>query len=126
MFPIEDFPIEAHIPNATDATNQLLMIAPFDMRLVSVQSRHRVASTSGTMSVVKAASGVAVSAGVALLNATMSLAGAADTNVDGSPKTGIGDTIIPKGSAIGLLFAGTLTNLLDLDVTVILRQLKRQ
>lgn len=126
MFPLADLVLRTHIPNATDATNQLILTAPFDLKLVSVQARHRVASTSGTINLVKAASGVAISAGVALLNSTMSNAGTADTNVDGSLKTGIGDTTVPKGTSLGLLFAGTLTNLVDLDVTVVLRQLKKQ
>lgn len=125
-FPIEDLITEAHIPNATNATNQILIIAPFDLKLISVQTRHRTASTSGTMDVVKAASGTAISAGTSLLTATMSNAGAADTNVSGSLKTGIGDLHVPKGTALGLLFAGTLTNLVDLDVTVVLRQMKKQ
>lgn len=126
MFPIPDFVTEAHIPNATNATNQILIIAPFDLKLVSIQARHRTASTSGTLNLVKAASGVAISAGTALLSSTMSNAGAADTNVDGALKTGIGDLNVPKGTALGLLFAGTLTNLVDLDVTVVLRQMKKQ
>lgn len=124
-FPIRDFVIEAHIPNATDATNQLLMIAPWDMEIVAVQARHRVASISGTMDVVKSASGTTVTAGTSLLSATMSNAGTADTNVTGSLSTAIGGKVVPKGSAIGLLFAGTLTNLIDLDITVIFRQDKR-
>jgi hypothetical protein len=124
-FPIEDFVLEFHVPNATDATNQLALIAPYDLKVVQVRARHRVASTSGTMDLKKAASGVALSAGASVLNATMSNAGAADTNVVGSLKTTIGDTTVPEGSALGFVFAGTLTNLVDLDITLVLRQLKK-
>jgi hypothetical protein len=125
-FPIEDFVVEAHIPNTTDATNQVILIAPWDLKVVSIQARHRVASTSGTLDLVKAASGTALSGGTSLLTATMSNAGAADTNVTGSLKnTTPTDLVVPKGSALGFVFAGTLTNLLDLDITVLCRQLKK-
>lgn len=124
-YPIEDFILDAHIPNATDATSQLFLIAPFDMKVVSITARHRVASTSGTMDLVKAADGTALSGGTSLLTATMSNAGTAATKVTGSLVTTINGTVIPKDSALGLVFGGTLTNLLDLDVTVYARQLKK-
>ena len=124
-FPIRDFVVNQHIPNATDATNQVVFTAPYDCEIVSVQARHRVASTSGTMDVVKAASAVAVASGTSLLTATMSSAGTADTNVSGTLVSTIGGKAIPKGQSLGLIFGGTLTNLLDLDVTVVVRQTKR-
>lgn len=124
-FPIEDQVVTQHISATLGATNQVVLIAPYDLKVVSIRARHRVASTSGTMDLVKAASGTALSAGTSLLSATMSNAGAADTNVAGSLKTGIAETTVPKDSALGLVFAGTLTNLLDLDVTLIVRQLKK-
>ena len=126
MFPVTEQLLERHIPNATDATNQVLLIAPFDMKLVSVSSRHRVASTSGTLDIVKAASATALSAGTSLLDSTMSLSGTADTTVNADLKDGdVGETIIPKGSALGLVFAGTLTNLADLDITFRIRQVRK-
>lgn len=124
-FPIVDFVIRVHVPNATDATNQIVASLPYDCKLVSVRARHRVASTSGTINIVKSASGTSVASGTTMLTATMSNAGTADTNVDGSLKTGIGDMTVPQGSSIGILFAGTLTNLLDLDITIVARQLKK-
>lgn len=123
-FPIQDLVINVNVPNATDAVNQVACIAPFNCKLVAVQARHKTASTSGTMDVVKAASGTAVSAGTTLLTATMSNAGTADTNVNGSVLATIGGSRILKGTAIGLKFAGTLTNLVNLDITIILRQQK--
>lgn len=125
MFPIRDDVVKHHVPNATDATNQVALIAPYDLKIVSVQARHRTASTSGTMDVVKAASGTALSAGTTLLTATMSNAGTADTNVSGSLVTTINGLNVSKGSAIGLVFAGTLTNLVDLDITILVRQIKK-
>lgn len=124
-YPVEDFYVQAHIPNATDATNQIPFIAPYDVKVVSVRTRHRVASTSGTMDVVKAADGTAVSGGTSVLTTPMLNSGTANTNVLGSLLTTIGGTTIPKGSSLGLVFAGTLTNLVDLDVIIHLRQQKR-
>lgn len=124
-FPVEDFVMRQHVPNATDATSQLLFIAPFECKVVSITARHRVPSTSGTMDLVKAADGTALSGGTSLLTATMSNAGTAATKVTGSLVTTIGGTTIPKDTALGFVFGGTLTNLADLDITLVLRQLKK-
>jgi hypothetical protein len=125
-YPVFDFVQTVHVPNATDATNQIVITAPYDLKVVSIQARHRTASSAGTMDLVIAANGVAISAGVSALTAVMSSAGTANTNVNGTLKTaGPVDTVVPKGSSLGLLFAGTLTNLVDLDVTLVLRQLRK-
>lgn len=124
-FPIVDFVVTRHIPNATDATDQVLLIAPFDLRVVSIQARHRVASTSGTIDLKKSASGTTVTGGTSVLSATMSNSGTAETTVSGSLVTTINGTVVTKGQALGLDFAGTLTNLEDLDITVVLRQVKK-
>lgn len=124
-FPIQEFVINRHVPNATDATSQIIFTAPYECEVVSIQSRHRVASSSGTMDLVKAADTVALSSGVSLLTATMSIAGAAATNVTGSLKTAIGDRRVPKGTSLGLVFGGTLTSLADLDVTLVVRQVRK-
>ena len=124
-FPLVDFIVTKNIPNATDATNQVLLIAPFELDVVSIQARHKTASTSGTADLVKASSGTALSAGTTLLSATMSNSGTADTNVDGSLLTTIGGKRVTKGQALGLVFAGTLTNLVDLDITVVCRQVRK-
>ena len=124
-FPITEFVVTRNIANATDAANQVLLIAPFELEVVSIQARHDTASTSGTMDLVKAADATALSAGTSVLSATMSNAGTANTNVSGALLTTIAGKKVPKGSALGLVFAGTLTNLVNLDVTVILRQLRK-
>jgi len=125
-FPIEDFLDCRHVSTNTDATNQVAFIAPFDCDVVSVELRFRQASSSGTLDVMVSADGTSVSGGTSILTATMSLAGIADTKVTGSLKgleTGL--QRINKGSALGFKFAGTLTNLLDLDITVRYRQTKK-
>lgn len=114
-----EFVITRHIPNETDATDQVVFIAPYNCQLVSVESRQRVASSSGTMDVKKADNAEALSSGDSLLTATMSLAGTANTKVAGSLAANPG---ILKGQALGLDFGGTLTSLEDLDVTIRLRR----
>lgn len=124
-FPIEDFFLTRSIPNATDAVNQTIFSAPFDCKLVSVRTRHKTASTSGTMDLVTTVDAATVAAGTSLLTTPMSNSGTADTDVDGSLLTTIAGLTIPKGSSLGLKFAGTLTNLVNLDITIRLRQLRK-
>lgn len=125
MFPIEDQLLTVQIPNATDATNQVVLIAPFDLKVISIELRHRVTSTSGTLDLKKAADVVTLANGTSLLTAVMSLSGVAETKVTGDLVTTIGGTVVPKGYGLGFVFAGTLTNLADLLVTLIVRQLKK-
>ena len=124
MYPVFDQIINVLIPNATDATDQIFCIAPFDCHLVSVEARFGVTSTSGTLAVEKVPDGTAVGSGTDLLTATMALDGTADEVVTGALSTAIGVNRIAKGEGISLDFGGTLTNLVDLVVTVILRQEK--
>lgn len=125
MYPLTDSILTHTVANATDAANEVLLVAPYDLRVVSIRARHKVASTSGTMDLVKAVSGTALSAGTTLLTTPMLNSGAADTTVDGSLLTTIGSRDVPKGSALGFVFAGTLTNLINLDITVVVRQVKK-
>ena len=124
-YPLLDLHVTRHIPTNAQATNQVAMIAPFDLDIVFVETRQRVASTSGTLDVVVTNDAAAVSAGTSVLTGTISLSGTADTKISGSLKTGIGATRVNKGQAIGLLFAGTLTNLADLDITIVCRQRRK-
>lgn len=124
-FPIRDFNVTRVIGTAAEAVSHIIFTAPYDCEVVSVAARHATASTSGTMNLVKVASGTAVASGTTILSATMSNAGTANANVSGVMKTGIGDRVIPQGSSLGLLFAGTVTNLVGLVVTVVMRQNKK-
>jgi hypothetical protein len=124
-FPITDFVVHVHVPTDTEATDMIALIAPFDCKLVSVQRRFGTASSSGTLMVEKTPSGTDVGSGTDLLTGTMSLAGTADTNVSGTLSTAIGVNRIKKGDGIGLDFGGTLTSLVDLDITLVLRQEKK-
>lgn len=125
MYPLTDQILTHTVANATDAVNEVLLIAPFDLKVLSIRARHKTASTSGTLDLVKAASAVALSAGTTLLTTPMLNSGAADTTVEGSLLTTIGGRDVPKGSALGFVFAGTLTNLINLDVTVTIRQTRK-
>ncbi len=115
--------ISVEIPDITYATNQVAFIVPFDCQLVRTELRFRVTSTSGTLDVENVPDGTAVGSGTSLLTGTMSLSGTADERVRGAIATGVHADRLLQGQAIGLVFAGTLTGLLDLNVTLILRQL---
>ena len=125
-YPLPDFFVQIQVSTATQATNQVAIIAPFDMEVEQVQARFRVGSTSGTLDVVSAADGTAVSAGTSLLNSTVDISTTppADTLQTASMKTSIGSRFIPAKTAVGLKFAGTVTGLLDLDITIYCRQKK--
>lgn len=124
-FPIKDFILQRNIGSAALATNKIVFTAPFDVELVSVQARQRVASTSGTMDIVRVPNGIAIGSGTSLLTALMSSAGSADTNVTGSLNPATGARTISKGQSLGLIFAGTTGSLADLDITFVLRQLRK-
>ena len=119
MYPLRHEIITKYIPNETDAVNQLAFIAPWNGEIVSIQSRHATASSSGTMQLYKAPSATAIGSGTAMLSAVMSLAGTASTNVTGALAA---TKKFLKGEAVGLVFAGTLTSLVGLHVTIVIQQ----
>jgi hypothetical protein len=124
MYPIRDIVVTRHISTNGDATDQIFLIAPFDCILVSVEARWGVASSSGTLAVEKVPDGTAVGSGTDLLTSTMSLASTANTKVVGAISTAIGVNRIAEGEGVSLDFAGTLTNLVDLIITMVIRQEK--
>lgn len=78
------------------------------------------ASTSGTLQVEVATGTQAVAAGTNQLTGTMSLSGTANTTVNGTIIAS--PTTITAGSRINLIFAGTVTNLANACVTVVLQR----
>ena len=90
-------------------------------KIAAVSVRFGTASTSGTLQVEVAGAAVAIGSGVNQLTAPISLSGAANTNTAGvviaSP------TVINSASAVNLIFAGTVTNLANASVTVVLQRL---
>lgn len=127
MFPIEDWVQTFQVSTATQATNQIAFIAPFDTDVVSAEARFRVGSNSGVLDLVVSADGVTVAAGVSMLSATIDISTgkAAETKQTAAFVTTIAGKRINKGSALGFKFSGTVTNLLDLDITVRFRQTKK-
>ena len=113
--------ITINIPNNTDAVDQIAFIAPCDCQLVRVEERHGTGSTSGTLDIERVPDGTAVGSGTSMLTATMSLSGTDDERVRGA--IDVDEDKIAQGQAVGLVFAGTLTNLVNADITIILRQL---
>lgn len=107
----------AGVPSA----NVAVFIAPHDCELLGVTAAFGTASTSGTMTVKKAASAVLDANATAMLSDTMSLAGTAGTNVVGSLHATPSVRKFAAGSRIILTFGGALTNLVDLAVTLNLR-----
>lgn len=92
-------------------------------RVREVRESHSVASTSGTLQIEVLTSGQAADAGVDQLTGTISLAGTADTPIKG---TVIAEpTLIKPGNMVGFVLAGTLTSLVNANVTVYLERLRK-
>lgn len=90
-------------------------------KVVSATATFGTASTSGTLQVEVATGTQAIASGTNQLTGTVSLAGTANTPVNG---TIIGSpTTISAGARINLIFAGTVTNLANASVTIALQRL---
>lgn len=79
------------------------------------------ASTSGTLQVEVATGTQAIAAGTNQLTGTMSLSGTANTTVNGTVIAS--PTTISAGARVNLIFAGTVTNLANTTVNVLLQRL---
>lgn len=90
-------------------------------RVMGATATFGTASTSGTLQVEVATGTQAIGAGTNQLTGTISLAGTANTPVNG---TVIGSpTTIAAGSRVNLIFAGTVTNLANASITVVLQRI---
>jgi len=78
-------------------------------------------STSGTLQVEVATGTQAVASGTNQLTGTMSLSGTANTTVNGTIIAS--PTTLTAGSRINLIFAGTVTGLLNACVNVVLKRI---
>jgi hypothetical protein len=85
-------------------------------RVVSVSAVFGTASTSGTLQVEVATGTQAIASGTNQLSGTVSLAGTANTVVNGTLIAS--PTTITAGSRVNLIFAGTVTNLANAAITV--------
>lgn len=90
-------------------------------KVVGVSAVFGTASTSGTLQVEVATGTQAVGAGTNQLTGTMSLSGTANTTVNGTVIAS--PTTITAGARVNLIFAGTVTNLANCTITVVLQKI---
>jgi len=90
-------------------------------KIAGVTATFGVTSTSGTLQVEVATGTQAIAAGTNQLTGTMSLSGTANTPVNGTLIAA--PTTIAAGSRINLIFAGTVTNLANASITVVLKRI---
>lgn len=90
-------------------------------QVAGVTANFGVTSTSGTLQVEVATGTQAVASGVNQLSGTMSLAGTANTTVNGTVIAS--PTTIVAGARVNLIFAGTVTNLANASIVVALKRI---
>lgn len=88
--------------------------------VAGVTATFGTASSSGTLQVEVATGTQAVASGTNQLTGTVSLAGSANTPVNGTLIAS--PTSIAAGSRVNLIFAGTVTNLANACITVALKR----
>lgn len=101
--------------SATDAS-RAIYVATRAMILKSVKEFHSTASTSGTLTVEKLTGTTAAGSGTALLTGTISLAGTANTVLSGTLISTIASLTFAAGDRLGVVIAGTMTNLANCKV----------
>lgn len=107
--------------------------ADADYELVCVSEVHDVAGTNGsavTLDIVKCAAGTTVASGTSLLASTFDLKSTADTPVtktvsNGGVAQAQSSRQILQGESVALNFAGTLTDLAGVAVTITLNPVSR-
>lgn len=90
-------------------------------QVAGVTANFGVTSTSGTLQVEVATGTQAVASGTNQLTGTMSLAGTANTPVNGTVIAS--PTTIVAGARVNLIFAGTVTNLANTSIVVALKRI---
>jgi hypothetical protein len=90
-------------------------------QVAAVSAVFGTASTSGTLQVEVATGTQAIAAGTNQLTGTMSLSGTANTTVNGTVIAS--PTTITAGSRINLIFAGTVTNLANASINIVLKRI---
>lgn len=90
-------------------------------QVAGVSAVFGTASTSGTLQVEVATGTQAIASGTNQLTGTISLSGTANTTVNGTVIAS--PTTISAGARINLIFAGTVTNLANASITVVLKRI---
>lgn len=104
-------------PTATDATRHVF-ICNRAMRLKAGSSVFTTASTSGTWTVEKLTGTTAAGSGTALLTGTVALSGTANTVANGTLISTVASLTFAAGDRVGIVFAGTMTNLVGGLITL--------
>jgi len=89
-------------------------------KVVAASAVFGTASTSGTVQIEVATGTQAIGAGTAQNSTPVSLSGTANTTVNATITT---QTTITAGARVNLLFAGTVTNLANCAINVILQKI---
>lgn len=107
-----------------------LFTADADYEIVAAYERHETLGTDGsavTADIVKAASGTALASGTSLLASTFNLKATINTTQSRSLSAGTlaSDRILYSGQCLGINFAGTMTAVTGVSITVVLQPMRR-
>ena len=111
------------VPISASTVSTTVFTCDQTYQLVSISEVHGTASTSGTLMAEKCTGTTAPGSGTALLTGTMSLSGTANTVVNGTLVSTLGTTNFAVGERLSIKIAGTMTNLANGCVTIILRRI---
>src|SRR3990167_6319599 len=118
---VQSFTVNTLLSGAAPATAsqyERFWTAPAKCVVDYVVATWSVASSSGTLQIEKVLSGTAQGSGTNLLSSTISTAGSANTNTEGTLSTTAATVELAAGDSLALVNGGTLTSLTDLQVTV--------
>lgn len=116
--------LQNQVAAASYAVSHTIFVAPNTSetwKVSAVTAVFGTASTSGTLQVEVATGTQAIASGTNQLTGTMSLSGTANTAVNGTVSAT--PTTIAAGNRVNLIFAGTVTNLANAAITVVLQKL---
>ncbi len=118
---VQSFTVNTLLPGtdgATAANYDRFFTAPAKCVVDSVVATWSTASSSGTLNVEKVPSGTAQGSGTDLLSSTIDTSGSANTNNTGTLETTKATVELAAGDSLATVNSGTLTSLVNLQVTV--------
>lgn len=129
---IEEYVAVINLVAASTANQDVFVASPGqNYQITGVTATFGTASSSGTLDVVKCTGTTAAASGTTTLNATVSLAGTANTPVHGVLATtlsatqlaGAASTAVSGGDRLAIKLGGTLTSLADCLVQIRLKRI---
>lgn len=122
------YAVVVSVPNlAAASTSQTAFVSDGAYKFEKAVVNFGTASSSGTLQLEHATGTQAVGGGTNMLQATMSLAGTANTPLNTStsgaayaPVTNINTLTLAAGDRVNLIFGGTMTSLANCNVTLYL------